>query len=145
MGGHLARLRAYWRSVRRPSQLDADMESEMRFHIDMEAQRLMRRHGLDAQEARRQALIAFGGIDKYREAGRDALRLTVTRGLSVDVKLAVREQELRATLRVTSWLRGAEAHSHTRDDMMRRQRCACGALRHRYVLHATSQLVLAHQ
>ena len=86
----LLRLRSYWRGLRRPSQVDADMDSEMRFHIDMEAQRLMRRHGFDAAEARRQALIAFGGMDKYREAGRDALRLTATRGLSVDVKLAVR-------------------------------------------------------
>ncbi len=64
MDGLLARLRSYWSGLRRPSQLDADMEHEMRFHIDMEAQRLMREHGLDAQEARRRAMIAFGGIEK---------------------------------------------------------------------------------
>jgi predicted permease len=90
MDGLLARLRSYWSGLRRPSQLDADMEHEMRFHIDMEAQRLMREHGLDAQEARRRAMIAFGGIEKYRGASRDALGFTWARGLSVDLKLALR-------------------------------------------------------
>ena len=84
------RVRSCWRGLRRPAQLDADMDGEIRFHIDMEAQRLMRRHGLDAPEARRQALVAFGGVDKYREAGRDALRVGAPRGMSVDVKLALR-------------------------------------------------------
>jgi putative ABC transport system permease protein len=88
--GLLARLASYWRGLRHSSQLDADMETEMRFHIDMEAQRLMRQHGLDAHEARRQAGIAFGGIEKYRGASHDALGFTWARGVSVDLKLAVR-------------------------------------------------------
>ena len=66
------------------------MADEMRFHIDMEAQRLMTRQGLDAQEARRRAALAFGGVEKYRGAGRDALRFSWARGLSVDMKLGVR-------------------------------------------------------
>lgn len=85
----LARLRLFWRGLRRPSQLDADMQDEMRFHIEMEAQRLQRR-GLSADEAARQASIAFGGVEKYRGAGRDALNLTWIRGLSTDFKLGGR-------------------------------------------------------
>jgi len=85
----LAYLRSFWRGVRRPSQLDADMNDEMRFHLDMEAQRFMQR-GLDATEARRQAALAFGGVEKYRGAGRDALGFTWLRGLSVDFKLGLR-------------------------------------------------------
>lgn len=77
----LAALRLLWRGLRRPSQLDADMQDEMRFHIEMETQRLQRR-GLEDSEARRRAAIAFGGIEKYRGAGRDALGLTWIRGLS---------------------------------------------------------------
>ena len=40
--GHrlLARLRALWRGVSRPSQLDAEMDEEMRFHVEMQADRL---------------------------------------------------------------------------------------------------------
>jgi predicted permease len=85
----LAHLRAFWRGVRRPSALDADMQDEMRFHIEMETQRMQTR-GLDSDEAARQAAVAFGGIEKYRGAGRDALGLTWLRGLSTDVKLGAR-------------------------------------------------------
>ena len=84
-----AALRALWRGLRRPSQVDADMSDEMRFHIDMETERLTRR-GLDSDEASRQAAIAFGGVEKYRGAGRDAFGFTWMRGMSVDFKLGVR-------------------------------------------------------
>jgi putative ABC transport system permease protein len=80
----------YWRGLRTPSQVDADMAEEMRFHIEMEAQRLIATRGLGAGEARRQAAVAFGGVEKYRGAGRDALGLTWARGLSTDVRLGMR-------------------------------------------------------
>ena len=85
----LAHGRSLWQGLRRPSQLDADMNEEMRFHIDMEAQRLARA-GLDPEEAARRAAVAFGGIEKYRGAGRDALGLTWLRGLSTDLRLGAR-------------------------------------------------------
>ena len=53
----LAHVRAFWRGLRRPSQVDADMSDEMRFHIEMEAQRLQQR-GLSVDEATRLATIA---------------------------------------------------------------------------------------
>jgi putative ABC transport system permease protein len=86
----VARLRSYWHGLRKPAQVDADMAEEMRFHIEMEAQRLMAKRGLDRDEARRQAAIAFGGVEKYRGAGRDALGFTWARGMSTDIKLGVR-------------------------------------------------------
>ncbi len=43
----LTRARWAWRALRRPDQLDAAMHEEMRFHIAMEAERLVREHGLD--------------------------------------------------------------------------------------------------
>ncbi len=87
--GLLARLRSYWRGLCKPAQLDADMADEMRFHLEMETKRLMSR-GVDAGEARRQAAIAFGGVEKHRGAGRDALGFSWTRGVSTDMKLAIR-------------------------------------------------------
>ena len=84
-----ANLRAFWRGLRRPSQVDADMHDEMRFHIDMEARRLQQR-GFSDQEAARQAAIAFGGVEKYRGAGRDAFGFTWMRGLSTDFRLGMR-------------------------------------------------------
>ena len=89
MRGLLAYLRAFWRGLRRPSQVDADMNDEMRFHLEMEAKRLQER-GVSADEATRQAAIAFGGVEKYRGAGRDAFGFTWMRGMSVDFKLGFR-------------------------------------------------------
>ena len=85
----LAQVRAFWRGLRRPSQVDADMSDEMRFHIEMEAQRLQQR-GFSTDEATRQATIAFGGVEKYRGAGRDAFGFTWMRGMSIDFKLGFR-------------------------------------------------------
>jgi predicted permease len=85
----IAGLRTFWRGLRRPSQVDADMNDEMRFHIDMESKRLQQR-GLGEHEAARQAAILFGGVEKYRGAGRDAFGFTWMRGMSVDVKLGLR-------------------------------------------------------
>lgn len=56
MRGARAIGRVLWRS----KQLDADMHEEMRFHVQMEAERLTRVEGLDPEEARRQAYIRFG-------------------------------------------------------------------------------------
>ena len=85
----LAYGRAFWRGLWRPSQVDADMDDEMRFHIEMEAGRLQQR-GMGAVEAKRQAAIAFGGVEKYRGAGRDAFGFTWMRGMSTDFRLGMR-------------------------------------------------------
>jgi putative ABC transport system permease protein len=90
---YLAYLRSYvrshWRGLRRPASVDADMHDEMRFHIEQDAQRRMAQ-GVGADEARRQAALAFGGIETYRGASRDALGFTWARGLSIDLKLGTR-------------------------------------------------------
>ncbi|HEV2131736.1 MAG TPA: ABC transporter permease, partial [Longimicrobiaceae bacterium] len=85
-----ARARSFWRGLRRPDQLWAEMDEEMRFHVDMEAERLQRERGLDPAEARRQAAVAFGGVEKYKEAGRDARGLGWLGGLTLDLKLGGR-------------------------------------------------------
>jgi putative ABC transport system permease protein len=85
-----ARVRSFVRGVRRPTQWNAEMDEEMRFHIEMEAQRLVRDSGLAVDEARRRAAIAFGGLEKYKGAGRDARGITWVLGTSADFKLGLR-------------------------------------------------------
>lgn len=89
MRGLLARLRSFWTAQRGRDRLDAEMEEEMRFHLEMEAQRL-ERGGLDAAEARRRARLAFGSVDATKEAGRDVRGLTWVHGLSLDLRLGWR-------------------------------------------------------
>ena len=79
MGDIGRRLRSVWRALRRSKQLDADMRDEMRLHIEMEAERLRRVEGLDPQEARRRAHVRFGGVEKYKEEGREARGFALAR------------------------------------------------------------------
>lgn len=69
---------------------EARMDHEIRFHLEMETERLMRESGLSANEARRRALLAFGGVDKHREALRDGRRPAWLAGLSLDARLGFR-------------------------------------------------------
>jgi putative ABC transport system permease protein len=69
---------------------ESRMNDEFRFHIEMEADQLMRAKGLAPDEARRQALAAFGGVEKHKEALRDGRGLTWLGSMSLDVKLGGR-------------------------------------------------------
>lgn len=84
------RLRSMWRALRRSNELDADMQDEMRFHIQMEAERLRQAGGLDSQEARRRAHVSFGGVERYKEEGREARGFGWLDTLSLDARLGVR-------------------------------------------------------
>jgi predicted permease len=83
------RLRALWRALRRSSELEREMRDEMLFHIEMEAERLARQ-GVDPLDARRQACARFGGVEKYREAGRAVRGLGWIDAVSLDTRLGVR-------------------------------------------------------
>lgn len=61
-----------WRGLWRSKQFEADMQEEMRFHLQQEADRLARVHGLNPEEARRQAFVRFGGVEIYKEEVREA-------------------------------------------------------------------------
>src|SRR5215207_6287980 len=69
---------------------ESRMDQEFRFHIEMETERLMREKGLGAGEARRRALVAFGGVEKHKEALRDGRGLAWLGGMSLDMKLGFR-------------------------------------------------------
>lgn len=84
-----ARVRSAWRALSHSTQLSVDMQEEMRFHVEMETERL-RGRGLDAGEARRQAHVRFGGVQKYREHGRETLGLHLIDAVSLDARLGVR-------------------------------------------------------
>ena len=80
------RLRALFASKRE----EAATAEEMEFHIEMDAQRRMREEGLGPAESRRQAALAFGGVDKHREEVREARGFAWLSSLSLDMKLGFR-------------------------------------------------------
>jgi putative ABC transport system permease protein len=69
---------------------ESRMDQEFRFHLEMETERLMREEGLDAVEARRRALIAFGGVEKHKETLREERGTAWFNGMSLDLKLGFR-------------------------------------------------------
>jgi predicted permease len=81
-------MRARLRLLARRSA-EARMDEELRFHIEMETEKNLR-EGMSAEEARRQAVLAFGGVEGHREAMRDGRTLAWASGLSLDLKLGLR-------------------------------------------------------
>ena len=69
---------------------ESRMDDEFRFHLEMETERLMREEGLDGIEARRRALVAFGGVEKHKEALREGRGTAWFTGMSLDLKLGLR-------------------------------------------------------
>ena len=67
--GLLVRLRSLWNRT----ASERDLDDELRFHVAMETEAGEQR-GLPADEARRRALVAFGGVERFREETRDTHR-----------------------------------------------------------------------
>lgn len=68
---------------------DADMDDELRQHLEMQALENQRR-GMSAEEARRQAAISFGGLERVREEVRDARGLALLEEWTGDIRYALR-------------------------------------------------------
>src|SRR5690242_20470299 len=81
----IARIRAFLGKAPR----DSEFEQELASHLDFAVEENLRR-GLSPEEARRQALVRFGGVEQSREQQRSA------RGLPA---LDIFTQDLRYTLR----------------------------------------------
>lgn len=69
---------------------ESRMDEEIAFHVAMETDRLVREERLSPEEARRRALVAFGGVTQHKEALREGRGLAWLGGLSLDMKLALR-------------------------------------------------------
>ena len=68
---------------------ERDLDAELQFHIDMQTEENVRR-GMSRGEARRQALILFGGLEGHREASRDLRRLRPLENLLADARFGIR-------------------------------------------------------
>ncbi|MEP6495392.1 MAG: ABC transporter permease [bacterium] len=69
--------------------VEARLDEEIRFHLDMHTEQRVR-SGVSPDDARRAALVAFGGREPWREATRDEYRSRWVEGIWNDVRFAVR-------------------------------------------------------
>jgi putative ABC transport system permease protein len=83
------RVSAWLRAAFRPGRLERDLEEEIRLHLELETEQNLKA-GLSPEEARRRALIAFGGVQATREAHRDARPLSWLEDALADARHALR-------------------------------------------------------
>jgi putative ABC transport system permease protein len=69
--------------------VEDELDDEIRFHLEREIE-LLRAGGLSEAEARRRALVAFGGVERYKEEVRDVRGARVVDDLVRDLQIAAR-------------------------------------------------------
>ncbi|HEY7876765.1 MAG TPA: ADOP family duplicated permease [Gemmatimonadaceae bacterium] len=90
MPAFMKRIARRTRALLRRDTVNRDLDDEVRLHLELEAEDLARTRRLTPDEARRQALIAFGGVERYKEAHRDARGVRWMDELSGDLRYALR-------------------------------------------------------
>jgi predicted permease len=82
----MSRARGTWPSARREQELAEEMESHLAMHVDDNL-----RGGMSPEEARRQAVLALGGVEATKEAWRDRAGLPFVDQSRQDLRFAGRQ------------------------------------------------------
>jgi len=77
------------RAIFRRSRLNHELDEELRDHIERETLKYVR-SGIPAEEARRQAHLALGGLDQARQRTRDSRGTTAIEHLRQDLRYGLR-------------------------------------------------------
>jgi predicted permease len=85
----IPRWRRRLRALFRKTAVDREMDDEMRFHLEMEAEEAVH-DGMAPAEARRRAMLVFGGVQRFREEGREARGIAAIEDLGMDLRYAAR-------------------------------------------------------
>src|SRR5437879_13479140 len=79
----------WWKSLFRKRALDAQLDAEVRFHIE-ELTEANVAAGLTPEEARRRAVLEFGGREQIKEELRDVHRVSIIESMLANLKSAFR-------------------------------------------------------
>jgi predicted permease len=85
----LNRLKVALRALLRRSQAESELDEELRYHIDRQAEQNIRL-GMNPEEARRAARRTFGGLEQAKEKSRDARGLRWIEELWQDLRYGAR-------------------------------------------------------
>jgi predicted permease len=89
MTNRFTRAWGWLRSIAGRDRLERGLDEEIRFHLDQQTEKNLRA-GLTPDEARRQALVRFGGRDLARETARDEIRPALLDETVRDVRYGIR-------------------------------------------------------
>ena len=84
------RLTLFIRALTHRSSVEAELDEEMRFHIDMAAQHHASQ-GMSDGAARRRALLAFGSVESHKEAMREGRGVRWLERVVFDLRFALRQ------------------------------------------------------
>src|SRR5215467_2244452 len=82
-------LRYRWRAIVSRAAVERELDDELRFHLEREAERY-RQSGVPGDEAVRLARLAFGGVERAKEESRDARGTALVESIVQDVRYALR-------------------------------------------------------
>ncbi|MFI5231791.1 MAG: ADOP family duplicated permease [Gemmatimonadales bacterium] len=85
----IGQVRLWLRALLARTRVESDMEKEMRLHVEFETQHNIEL-GMPPDEARRAAMIAFGGVERTKESVRDERLTRWIEELAGDFTLALR-------------------------------------------------------
>jgi putative ABC transport system permease protein len=97
------RLKRLFRSLTRRPDVEAEMDAEMRHHLELETEELVR-NGVPANEAQRQAAIAFGGVQQRKEEAIEDSTFWWLDTLRRDVRISARTLLRHPTFAITATL-----------------------------------------
>ncbi len=86
----LRRLRLWLRALLRPDAVERDLSEEVRHHIQMETEKNVR-GGMSPAEAKRKAMMDFGGEERFKEQTREARSTRPMEDLLMDLRYGVRQ------------------------------------------------------
>ncbi|MGH7664882.1 MAG: ADOP family duplicated permease [Gemmatimonadaceae bacterium] len=91
------------RALLRPATTDRDLDDEIHLHLELEAEKY-RALGMSEADARRKALLAFGGVAQAREAHREVRTARWIEETRRDVRIALRALARRPAVSIAAVL-----------------------------------------
>lgn len=85
----LSGLRVRLRALFRKAEVERELDEELRFHLEKETEQNLAR-GMGREEARRAALVSFGGVERVKEESRDVRGFRFFEELWQDLRYGVR-------------------------------------------------------
>ena len=77
-------------ALARRGREERQMDEEIRFHLEMEARRLVKENGLSEEEARYAAQRAFGGVERHKDSVRDERGTSFIEDVAQDARFGLR-------------------------------------------------------
>src|SRR5690348_17125095 len=84
-----ARISAWLRSLFHRREMNDDLAEELRFHLEQQIEANLAA-GMNPEQARRQAVLAFGGLEGFKEECRDQWGARLLDSIAKDLHYALR-------------------------------------------------------